>query len=265
VSEAWYPANSGDVLEIGGRSYVYDAVRDRLLPLIQGAEGDGDDAGGTSTETDDGTSTDDGGGSDGEGGDDDGGETTVSMPQSRLDAIIAREKQRASRGKLDPKELGFDSAKELKDALAEAKALKDELKDADEKALEEAIADVKESLTEEYSTRANSALTRAYFIMEATKHDVAFVEDAFALAPSLEGWQDVEVQDDGTVTGFDDAFFEAMKEAKPFLFKVEDDGQGRPGSANAGTPGSGDTKDRAKELASKYPSLQRTLEWQGKS
>ena len=85
-------------------------------------------------------------------------------------------------------------------------------------------------------------------------------DGAFLLAQTIEGWDEIQVADDGSVTGLSEDFFESMKQAKPYLFSQQGSGEGdvRPPGINPGAGGGGDASEaRTKELASKYPVLGR--------
>lgn len=182
-------------------------------------------------------------------GEGDGGEgSDKTFTQAEVDAIATREAAKAARGKLDPKELGFDSAKDLKAFLDAQKEKVEKDKTEEEKAFEDRVTKAEDAAKASVLDTANARLLRAEFMLAAVKADVAHGEDAFVLAHGLDEWDGVEIKDDGSVTGFDDAFFAALKEAKPFLFKQEDDGTGRGTDAGAGHRG-GNKPDRAKELA----------------
>jgi len=229
-----------------------------LYPSIMGGSGDpagdgaGDGDGSTEGDNDsDGdSSTDDGEGS----GGDEGDKPTLS--QKQVDAIVAREKAKAARGKIDPKSLGFESAKEAQAFVDAMKKKTEEDKNEDEKALEEAIKEAKAEATAEVLDKANERLTRAEFKLAAGSHNVAYLDDAYEIAQKLDIWEGVEISDDGEVTGFDDTFFEELEKAKPFLFKgeVEDDGKGR--DIGAGRRSTNNKPDREAELKATFPALQ---------
>lgn len=179
----------------------------------------------------------------------DGGESSdKTFTQDQVNAIAAREAQKASRGKLDPKELGFESAKAMKDWIEAQKTQSEAAKTDEEKAFEDRVKAAEDAAKASVLDTANSRLLRAEFMLAAVKAGVAHGEDAFVLARTLEDWADVEIKDDGTVVGFDDHFFDSLKEAKPYLFKGEDNGDNSVPDAGAGRRGGG-KPDRAKELS----------------
>jgi hypothetical protein len=102
---------------------------------------------------------------------------------------------------------------------------------------------------------------KAEFLLAARDHDVSreAAGDAFLLAQTLESWKTVEVSDDGVVSGFDEDFFKALKEAKPFLFAAANgdggnDGRDSIGAGNRG--GAGETEaDKAARMKKLFPSL----------
>lgn len=225
----------------------------RYFPIIRGGADDNSDAGdgeGDGTETDDSDDTSDD-------TDDDSKGKAKTFTQDQLNAIVSREAAKAARGKLDPKEMGFESAKEMKAALEAAKALTDAQKTEAEKALEEAKKEAATAARSEVLDVANKRLLRAEFIVAATQAKVAFTDDAFALAPTLDIWEGVEIKDDGSITGLDDAFFEALKEAKPFLWAADDEEDRIPDGAAGARGGDKGHAARTTELKEKFPALNR--------
>lgn len=220
-------------------------------PIIMGADDsvDGDD---TSGGTDDATSGDDKGDGD-KGGDD------KTFTQDQLNAIVTREAQKAARGKLDPKELGFESIKEVKDWVDSQRKDADSKKTEDQKAREAEIAEAKREAQESVLTSANERIRRAEFLLAAVDHNVRKEarEDAYLLGPTLDAWAEVAISDDGKVNGFDDTFFEELKEKKPYLFEADgaSNGNGR-GDIGAGRRGDGKKPSREEELRSRYRALQ---------
>lgn len=239
------PATSG--------TYLFWIKGDDWVPLIQGgAEGDSGDGDGTSTDNDGGTSTET---DDGKGGKDD-----KVFTQDQLNAIVTRETQKAVRGKLDPKELGFDSAKEMKDWVDSMKAKADEAKTEDDKAREEAIETAKREATDSVLSKANERILKAEFLLAALDHNVRKEarNDAYLLAPTLDAFESVQVDEDGKVVGFDEDLFTELKEKKPYLFEPENDaGAGSGGDIGAGRRSGGDSDSAAvAKLRETYPALQ---------
>lgn len=228
-------------------------LKGRWYPIIRGAEGSNDSG------TGDGTSADNDGGTsaDNDGGDNKGDKKDEKLfTQDQLNAIAAREAEKAKRGKVDPKELGFDNAKEMKEYLDKAKEQADSQKSESEKALEEAVTKAKADAEAGVLSKANERVLRAEFLIAAVKAEVKLPNDAFVLAQTLEDWKSVEVSDDGNVTGLDEAFFETLKEAKPFLWGEDDDGSGTDiGAGATGAGKKGSVAAREEELKTKYPSL----------
>ena len=216
----------------------------QVWPGISGGADDDDDS-------DDG---DDTGGDkpDATGGDKpDAGKT---FTQEEVNAIAARAADKAKRGKVDPKEFGFESQKDMKTAIDKMKQQEKDSQDEQTKALEEAKKEAADQARQEVLSVADQRILRAEFILAATKAEVAYPHDAFDLAKGLEAWSDVSVEDDHTVTGLDEALFEELKEKKPFLFKPE--GEGGAGDVDAGAGGRGkseaDEEAKAREL---FPAL----------
>lgn len=179
--------------------------------------------------------------------------------QEQVNALVAREASKAARGKLDPKELGFESAKEMKDFVDQAKGLLEEQKSEAEKELESRVKLAREEATAEVLGRAKQIALKAEFKVQAVQAGVVDPDGAFLLAQTLEGWDEIQVADDGSVTGLDEEFFKAMKETKSYLFsKDESSEEPKTTSISPGASGGGDMSDaRTKELAQKYPVLGR--------
>ena len=185
------------------------------------------------------------------GGTDDSTEGKM-LPQDEVNAIVAREVAKAQRGKLDPKELGFESAKELKDFMDQAKQSMEAAKDESTKEFEAAVKEAREQARTEILAVANDRLIRAEFMLAAVNKGVRFGDDAYALAKTMEGWSSVEVSDEGKVSGLDDAFFEELKTQKPYLFEEPKTAIPDAGAGAHGAPGE---KNSPQELAAKYPAL----------
>lgn len=184
-----------------------------------------------------------------------------------MNALMAREVSRATRGKLDPTELGFENAKAMKEFFDSAKTKEDEAKDESTKALEQAKTEAREQAKNEILAVANERLVAAEFKVFAAQHKVVSPNDALVIAKTLDLWKDITVEDDGAevkITGFDDKFFEDLKSAKPFLFAAEaangaagSDGDAHAGSGTGGA-GGGSNKDDAlspEALKKLYPHL----------
>jgi len=241
--------NDFDPAISGTPQFLYWATTDSWVPLIQGGADDdsGDDGDATSGGTGDGTSTDK---DDGDSGND------KVFTQDQLNAIVTRETSKAARGKLDPKELGFDSAKDLKEFLEGVKAKNEEAKSEEEKAREQAIEEARTSARNEVLSVADERLRKAEFLVQAVDHGVMKEarDDAYLLAPTLEAWADVEVGEGGNVSGFDDIFFDELKKAKPFLFVKEGSSDNNIGQ---GSRGNGQLEPGDDDLRQKYSALRR--------
>ena len=186
------------------------------------------------------------------GGTDDSTSGSKTLSQEEVNAIVAREVAKAQRGKLDPKELGFESAKELKEFMDSAKQNLEASKDESQKELEAAVKAAKEEAVKSVLLVANDRLIRAEFMLAAANKGVRFGDDAFALAKTMEGWSSIEVSDEGRVSGLDDAFFEELKTQKPYLFEEAKTPIPDAGAGAHGAPGE---KNSPQELTAKYPAL----------
>lgn len=244
--------DSANTSETTLTDWLFSERTQRWYPVIKGgAETDPDDTGDdTSDDTDDGTSDDTDDGSSGD---------EAKFTQKQVNAIAAREAKKAARGKLDPKELGFENGEELKTFLSEMKSRQEAEKTEAEKAQEQAIKDAKESTRAEVLSTANSRLIKAEFFVQAADAgiDKSALADAFLLAQNQEGWEEVTVSDDGVVGGITEEFFESFKEAKPFLFKQESDEEDDDDRDLGGGRGrsSGRGNDRDAELVQHFPAL----------
>jgi ElaB/YqjD/DUF883 family membrane-anchored ribosome-binding protein len=209
------------------------------------------DTSGTGT----GTGTPDGGATDGGQGSDD-----KTLSQDQVNAIVAREVAKAQRGKLDPKELGFESGKELKDFLDKQKELADAAKDQATKDLEAAKEQATKNAEATVLSKANERITKSEFVVKASTAGITSPADAYVIAKTMPIWTQVELVENGDdveVKGFDDAFFDEMKKEKPFLFATaggQSGGQDLGGGAGNSDRGN---KDRLseEELAKNYPAL----------
>lgn len=248
MRHTWDPADNRDT------DVIY--WRGQLFPVIRGGAEDSGDGDGTPPGDGDGTPPADGGSS---------GEQDKTFTQDQVNALVTREVQKAARGKLDPKELGFESGKELKEFLDQVKEEHEAAKGEEEKALEEAIAQAKGLAREEVLIPAENLMLKAHFMLAAADSGVtkATVEDAFLLARSMPEWDDVSVGEDGTVSGLDEGFFTALKEAKPYLFASEGGPPPTPGIKPGAGGGPPDPASKAKALAEKYPALARLGVGQG--
>jgi hypothetical protein len=228
------------------------------MPWISGGDGSAEsdsgsgDGGGTGAGSSDGGSGDSGGG---DAGDKDDKPT---LTQKQVNDIVARETAKAQRGKLDPKELGFESGKELKEFLDKQKDAADAVKDQATKDLEAAKEQATKDAEERVLSKANERLIRAEFVVQASKAEVSSPADAYVLAKTMEIWTQVELveaNDDVTVSGLDEDFFKQLKEAKPFLF--EQNGQGGGKDLGGGAGGGKREADSLSptELSKTYPAL----------
>jgi hypothetical protein len=229
----------------------------QILPWIRGGDGsdEGDSGSGDGGGTDAGSS--DGGNDDGGAGDADDKPT---LSQKQVNAIVARETAKAQRGKLDPKELGFESGKELKDFLDKQKEAADAAKDQATKDLEAAKEQATKNAEATVLSKANERITKSEFVVKAATAGITSPADAYVIAKTMPIWTQVELVENGDdveVKGFDDAFFEEMKKEKPFLFATaggQSGGQDLGGGAGNSDRGN---KDRLseEELAKHYPAL----------
>lgn len=188
------------------------------------------------------------------------------LTQEEVNAIVARETDKAKRGKLDPKELGFESGKELKEFIDQAKQYVQDQKSEGEKALEDAKKAARDEARAEVLGPAKELVLQAEFKLAAMSQGVALPNDALILAQAIPDlWENVEISEEGVVTGFDDAFFKTLKEQKPFLFGQKEGATPPPGDIGAGAQGGAGTQigdsrvdpARQTQLRQRYPILER--------
>lgn len=214
--------------------------------------GDGGNSGGT--ETDNSGGDDDPDNSSG----DDGaqGEGQKTFTQEELNAILAKEKSKATRGKIDPKSLGFDSQKDLEAFVKAQKDKAEKDQSEEEKKLAQAIKDAEDKARTEVMSVANTRLIKSEFRVAAIEAGIPrkALDDAFLLAQNLEDWE-VEVDDDGEVNGLTPEFFKTLKKEKPFLFNGQSkDPAENDAGGGAGAGGRGKGADEA-QLRERFPGL----------
>jgi hypothetical protein len=192
------------------------------------------------------------GGTDGGGGD-------KTLTQDEVNRIVAREVAKAQRGKLDPTELGFESGKELREFLDKQKEAAEAAKDEATKELEAAKKQATKDAEATILTKANERITKSEFVVKAAAAGVTSPADAYVIAKTMPIWTQVELveeNNDVTVNGFDDAFFDEMKKEKPFLFATAGGQQG--GDLGGGAPNNdrgGQGRLAEDKLLSNYPAL----------
>lgn len=179
--------------------------------------------------------------------------------QEEVNALVTRETQKAVRGKLDPKELGFSSAQDMKDFLQKMRDKDEEQKSEAEKEKEQAIKEAREEAERNVLSKANARLIRAEFAIQSQGKNLAIpVEDAFEIA-QLQDFYDPQVEED-KVSGFDEDFWTQLKEAKAFLFA--EPGEGGAGNIGAGAGGANKGTKAQQQMVEdrqKYPALDRLL------
>lgn len=221
-------------------------------PIIRGAQDDdpGDTGDGTGDDAPDETGDD--------APDDDADKPTKSFSQEDVNRLTARAAEKAKRGKVDPKELGFESKAQLEQFLQAQKEKEDEAKSEADKALEEAKKAAEDEAKSTYLSKAKQLTLKAEFKVQAQEAGVPRdrIEDAFALAQTLEEWGEVEVSDDGEVDGLGEDFFNELKEKKPYLFSDEEGDEDQDaGGAGAGAHGKKGRVDRKAKLKEQYSAL----------
>jgi hypothetical protein len=193
-----------------------------------------------------------------DGGTDSGGGDKT-LTQDEVNRIVAREVAKAQRGKLDPTELGFESGKELREFLDKQKEAAEAAKDEATKELEAAKKQATKDAEATILTKANERITKSEFVVKAAAAGITSPADAYVIAKTMPIWTQVELveeNNDVTVNGFDDAFFEEMKKEKPFLFATAGGQQG--GDLGGGAPNNdrgGQGRLSEDKLLTNYPAL----------
>lgn len=194
----------------------------------------------------------------------DSGGTPKTFTQDELDRIVQERLGRATRGKLEPSDFGFQTKAELEAALKVAKDADEAAKSEADKAIEAARKEGRKAAEDELMGKASARLVRSEFILQAKDRNIVDPNSAYLLAKAEDRFTGVAVKDDDSVEGMDDTFWEDLLKGRDYLIKVEGSGEGGadekkpPGNANAGT-GTGGRKtppdDRQEELRKRYPSL----------
>ncbi|MCY9532972.1 hypothetical protein M5X04_27050 [Paenibacillus alvei] len=140
-------------------------------------------------------------------------ETSKTFTQAELDDIVAK--------RLDRERKKYGDYDDLKTKLTELQAAEDERKRGELTEIERYKADLekekstKQTLESELNTLRESVKQeriRNAFITAATAANIAYIEDAWALANKSE----IKVDDDGKVVGVD-VLIASLVESKPFL------------------------------------------------
>jgi hypothetical protein len=245
----WDPAR-----DLTGTTDDFIYWRGQLMPIIRGAQDpppDSDEETPPGDENPDDTSDDK--------DDSKEGAKDKKFSQEDLSRVTAREVAKATRGKISPSELGFESTKDMKEWVDTQREKAKDDEEEGEKLLREAVEEAKKEARDDILSVANERILRAEFLLAAQQHDIrkGTGNDAYVLAQTLELWKEVEIDDEGKVEGFTDDFFEDLKKEKPFLFEVvEDEGGSSRGDIGAGRRGAGDKGE--KDLTTKYPALTHT-------
>ncbi len=139
--------------------------------------------------------------------------------------------------------------KDLQAFLDGAKEKAEADKTESEKAFEEAVAKATEEARGEVLNTAGELVLKAEFLIAAKDADVKYPHDAYELVQTLKEWEDVDIDENGSVVGIDDALFTELKKAKPFLFA-----QPSGSDIGAGSRGGGGDNSES-DLRAKYPAL----------
>lgn len=145
----------------------------------------------------------------------------------------------------DPPELGDAGKKALRKLREEKKALRRELKDAKKKTEDDSEREKREAV-EEVEKRYHGMLARSAF--RAALAEAGLTKGQKRLMKTLD-LEDVEVDEDGEVSGVEDQV-RALKKEFPELFRKGREGAGKgDGGAQGSPPGSGEKKSSAEKLA----------------
>lgn len=188
------------------------------------------------------------------------GTQSKTFTQDELDAIV----QKRVKGTVKLKDLGFESEDEFQSWVKTKRQEDEERKSEQQKAIDAA----KEEGTKEALAKAKGIALRAQFLLAAKDAGIVNPSDAFLIAQAAGSLADVEVDDDGGVSGLDEKFFKSfLKERQYLLASGEGTGneggtqppQGAPnvnGSSRRQTAPQ-PTEERQKQLVATYPALAR--------
>lgn len=233
----------------GREGFFYNG---EFVPTFAGGDGSDDTSSEGGSESDNSDGDDD---SDNSSDDDDSKDDGKKFTQEEVNKILAKEKSKATRGKVNPKDYGFDSQKEFDQWVKDQKDKQDKNKSDDEKALQKAIDDATKEAESKIMSKANARLIKAEFKVAAREAGISkdALADAYVLAQTLEDW-DVEVDEEKEeVVGLDDDFFKELKKQKPFLFA--DNNGGGSGDAGAGAGGGGGRGNKDGNVKELFPAL----------
>lgn len=170
----------------------------------------------------------------GKDGDGAGGDDKRTFTQTELDALFAaRAKSAGSKATADLlKELGVENIEDAKKLLVEAdKARKDQMTELEKAQVEIEEAKTAEAeaqkLAEQREALANERLMRAAVIAEASKPDHKFSQDAISDVWSFVDRSKLEVDDEGNVSGVEDAV-KAVAKDKPYMLETQPATPGTP-------------------------------------
>lgn len=176
--------------------------------------------------------------------------------QAHIDALVAQRLSRAEKSaqrkalEARAKDLGYESVADMEAALEAHRKAQDAQKTEAEKLRESLEAE--KAKVADAQAKARAALIKAAFVAEAATANLVSVDDAFKLADLSE----VDVSEDGTVTGIKEAVEQLVKE-KPYLVK-QGQGAGTGGAPFRGGPAQDNDAERARQIA-----LERNRQSQG--
>lgn len=193
-----------------------------------------------------------------------GDDSKLPKTQEELDALIQSRLSRATRGAVKPEDLGFKTKAELDTAIKEWNDRKAADQSEQERLIEEARKQGRTEAESELIGKANARLVKSEFIAAAREKGVVSPTDLYLIAQAEGRFSDVEVTDGDDVEGLDDTWWEELLANREHLVHkadgVNESGTPRtPGGINGGT-GTRVTKpneQRAQDLASKYPAINR--------
>jgi hypothetical protein len=167
---------------------------------------------------------------------------TVTMTQAELDALIGREKGRATKKFAD-----YDDLKAERDRLKAEDEARKAAELTETERLQAQNAEAERKVTEATEARdkalaaANSRVIKAEFRLLAKEAGIRgdALDDAFKLADL----SDVKVDEDGNVEGVADVIT-ALKAAKPYLAEVKKEPRDIGGGSGGGEPKPDKTKEQ---------------------
>lgn len=168
---------------------------------------------------------------------------TVTMTQEELDALIGREK-----GRVKNKYADYNEIKAKLDEFTQAEEQRKQAEMSEVERLQDQIQKAEEAKTKALES-ANNRLIKTEFRLLASSKDFGIRKDALDDAFVLSDLSSVEVDEDGNITGVQEAL-ETLKKSKGYLFGVSDYVDPSPGQTETKREGTQEqARRKLEELA----------------